>query len=92
MVTIRGKELINSQTHFKVSINILRDDILGLGLVLTVDDVHVKFALRTKEERTKFGYVLATFLNCLQEHTEGIGGMGEVEVQQNTRKLDVVSK
>ena len=59
-------------TYFKVSIYVFGHDVLGLGLVLTIDDVHVKFALRAKEEWTELGHIFAAFFDGLQENAIAI--------------------
>lgn len=60
-----------NKTHFKVGIDVLRDNVLGFGFVLTIDDVHVKFTLRALEQRPQIAHVLAAFFNGLQEHATG---------------------
>ena len=58
------------ETHFKVGVDVFRDNVLGFGFVLTIDDVHVQFSLMAFEEWTQIAHVLTTFLNGLKEHTE----------------------
>lgn len=55
------------QTHFKVGIDVLGDNVLGFGFVLTIDDVHVQLALGALEQRPQLAHVLAALFNGLQE-------------------------
>ena len=57
-------------TDFEVGVDVLGDDVLGLGLVLEVDDVHVQLALVPLQQRPQFGHVLAALFNGLQKNAE----------------------
>lgn len=65
--------IVLTTTHFKVGVDVLGDNVLGFGFVLTVDDVHVKFAFGTLEQRTQITDILAAFFNGLQEHAVIVG-------------------
>ena len=57
--------------HFKVGVDVLGDYVLGFGLILTVDNVHVKFSLVALKERAQVAHILAALFNGLQENAVG---------------------
>lgn len=52
-------------SYFEIGVDIFGNDVFGFGFVLTIDDVHVQFALGTFEQRAQIAYILAAFLNGL---------------------------
>lgn len=63
---------VERAAHLEVRVDVLRDDVLGFRLVLTVDDVHVQLSLVALEQRAQFADVLAALFDRLQENTAAI--------------------
>ena len=56
-------------THLKVGIDVLGHDKLGLGFVLTIDNVHLKLSVVLFEKVAKLHGVLHALLKILQKVT-----------------------
>ena len=55
-------------TYFEIGIDVFRNDVLGFGFVLTIDDVHVQLSFVAFEQRAQVADVLTALFNGLQEH------------------------
>ena len=55
--------------YLKVGVDVLRDDELGLGFVLTINNVHLKLSVVLFEKVAKLHRVFHTLLKAFQEVT-----------------------